>query len=110
MLARVVEFCGHEPVVETDSLLACATHGRPGSDIAAVLSDLMMPRLDGLEVLAIFSEQVPSARRIIVTAAPRESRLQGAVREGLVQHIVSKPPTIDDVVLSLAWLAGAGPR
>ena len=102
MVARVVELLGHTPHVETSSVEAVIKHGRTGLDAAIV--DLMMPRLDGLEVLAQLQESQPATRRILLTAAPTERSVRDALTSGLVQLLVAKPPTLSDLQLALAWL------
>jgi len=103
LIADIVEFCRHEPIVVTDSLAAITEFiGDP--KIGAVLSDFMMPRMDGIEMLACWQERRPSVRRVLITAAPQEESVRKAEREGIVQLVVPKPPAIGDVRLALAWL------
>lgn len=102
MVARVVELLKHTPLVETSSVDAIIKHGRKGLDAAIV--DLMMPRVDGLEVLAVLQENQPNTRRVLLTAAPTERAVRDAVNSGLVQQLVAKPPTLSDLQLALAWL------
>lgn len=102
MVARVVELLKHTPLVETSSVEAVIKYGRLGLDAAIV--DLMMPRLDGLEVLAQLQESQPATRRILLTAAPTERSVREALTSGVVQLLVSKPPTLSDLQLALAWL------
>lgn len=99
---RVVEFCGHEPVIVVNSIDA-ALHIRD-LQVRAVLVDFMMPRMDGLEVLTVWQEQRPDVRRVLLTAAPHESEVVAAVRSGLVQLLIAKPPGIADIEKALLWL------
>jgi DNA-binding NtrC family response regulator len=103
MLAEIVEFCGHAPVLCYDSLEAASRYVRDPA-IAAVMTDYLMPRLDGLELLSIFLEQRPRVRRVLVTAAPQEVAVRAASNLKLVEMVIAKPPTIADVRLALAWL------
>jgi two-component system response regulator FlrC len=100
MLGDAVTFCGHKPIVETDSLRAATRT----EEFAAILTDLMMPRINGIELLAIFADRSPSVRRILVTAAPEEAEVREATRAGIVQHVVAKPPGLSDIKYALAWL------
>lgn len=102
MVADVVRFCGHEPVIEIDSVAAIIRYAR--SDFGAVIADLMMPKVDGIEVLAAFQEGSPSCRRVLLTAAPDEGDVRRAVSDGIVQMLIAKPPTIHDLRTALAWL------
>lgn len=101
MLAEVCEFLGHSAVIETDSV-AAAQRVRESWDV--LLSDYLMPRLDGIELCHVFLQASPSTRRIIVTAAPNEQEVRDALREGIVQMVLSKPTTLSDVKSALLWL------
>ena len=103
LMADIIEFCRHEPVVVTDSLLA-VTKFINDFRVGAVFSDYMMPRMDGIELLSCWQEQRPRVRRILITAAPQEEPVRKAEREGVVQLVVAKPPNIGDIRLALAWL------
>lgn len=103
LIADVVEFCGHEPILETDSMDAVTKHTKDQS-IKAVLTDYMMPRLDGIDLLVIWQESRPDVRRILITAAPSEGAVREAGRSGVAQMIIAKPPNIADIKMALAWL------
>lgn len=103
LVADIVAFCGHEPLLETDSVHAVARWGG-NMEIKALLVDLMMPRIDGIEILAIWQERRPEVRRVIITAAPQEEAVRIAKRDGLVQMVIPKPPGISDIKTALAWL------
>lgn len=101
MVARVVQFLGHQPVICTDTFDAILHHRR-GHGAAVV--DYLMPRFDGLELLAAIQEVEPSCRRILLTAAPEEKAVRDAAASGLVQRVLSKPPSLFDMEQALAWL------
>lgn len=101
MVADVVRFCGHEPIVETSSIDALV---RLRSDLGAAIVDYLMPRIDGIEVLATVQERAPKARRIMLTAAPTEKAVREAHAAGIIQLVVSKPPTLHDLKYALGWL------
>jgi len=103
LIAEVVEFCGHEPVRESDPLKASSDHLHDRK-IAAVLTDYMMPRLDGVDVLVVWQESRPEVRRVLITAAPNEPAVKEALRTGVAQMVIAKPPTIADIKMALAWL------
>lgn len=102
LVAEVVRFCKLEAEVHSDPIAAAARLRDPR--IGAVLTDLMMPRLDGVELLSIAQEQRPDVRRVLITAAPNEEVVKEAVRAGVVQMVIAKPPGISDIKLALAWL------
>lgn len=103
LVADVVRFCQHTPVVEMSSIDAVSRHLR-NADLLAVLADYMMPQMDGLEVLDVFRAERPDVRRVLITAAPTQEEVRRAEREGLVQMVIAKPPNISDIKLALAWL------
>lgn len=103
LVADVVAFCRHEPIIEHDALLAVSLHARD-SKLKAVLSDYMMPKMDGLEVLTCYRDLRPDVRRVLITGAPSEEEVKRAAHEGLVQLVIAKPPAISDIKLALAWL------
>jgi CheY-like chemotaxis protein len=103
LISDVVAFLGHQPVVETSSLDAISSHLREPR-VKAVLTDYMMPRMDGLEVLEVFRLERPDVRRVLITAAPNEELVRKAVRDGLAQMVIAKPPAIGDIKVALAWL------
>lgn len=102
LVAEVVRFCKHEALVLTDPVEAAARIRDPR--LGALLTDLMMPRLDGIELLTIAQEQRPDVRRVLITAAPNEVCVREALREGVVQLVIAKPPGISDIRHALAWL------
>ena len=102
MVADVVVYLGHEPVVETDSVDAILRHARGG--FGAAIVDLLMPRLNGVEVLAAFMDGTPKCRRVLLTAAPDETAVRVGVTEGIIQLVIAKPPTISDLRMALMWL------
>lgn len=102
MVADVVEFNGCEPVIETDSVAAVVQHVRRG--YAAAIVDLLMPRVNGIDLLTAFMQSSPKTRRVLLTAAPYEPEVTEARRAGVVQLLLVKPPTIGDLRLAVAWL------
>lgn len=103
LVADIVTFAGHAPVVETDSMAAVVQHMNDAS-IRALLVDYMMPRLDGIEILTVWQERHPNVRRVLITAAPQESAVLEALRSGVAQMVIAKPPSINDIKLAVAWL------
>jgi DNA-binding NtrC family response regulator len=101
LVGRIVEFCGHTPLIVTDSF-DVILHHRRGHQAAVI--DYLMPRFDGLELLASIQEVEPSCRRILLTAAPDEAAVREALRTGIVQRVIEKPPSLLDMENALAWL------
>jgi CheY-like chemotaxis protein len=108
LMAEMVEFVGrnyggYEAVTCMDTFEAI--EHLKDRRIRAVVSDYMMPKLDGLEFLVVVQEQRPDVRRILLTAAPNESAVKDAKRSMLAMSVVAKPPSIRDMELALAWLS-----
>jgi response regulator of citrate/malate metabolism len=103
LVADVVAFCKHEPVVEMDSVASIGGYIQDQA-VKAVLCDLMMPRMDGIEVLEIWMDARPEVRRVLITAAPKEERIREALLTGVIQMVIEKPPQIADIRMALAWL------
>jgi CheY-like chemotaxis protein len=102
LVADVVAFCGHQPITVMDpfevALLLRREH--PG----ALLTDYMMPKVDGIELLLIAQETSPSTRRVLITAAPQEAAVRSALQTGVAQRVIAKPPGIAEIREALAWL------
>lgn len=102
LVADIVSFCKHEPIVIDDpfaAVLALQT-----LKIGAVLTDYMMPRLSGIELLTITQDLHPNIRRVLITAAPNEEAVKKAGISGVAQMVIAKPPGIAEIRLALAWL------
>lgn len=102
LVADVVSFCGHEPVIETNSIEAVLQHVRAG--FGAAIVDQLMPGVTGLEVLMSFQQVSPNTRRILFTAAPQLPEVRAAVADGTVNHLLVKPADLQAFRLALAWL------
>lgn len=104
MVADVCRFSKHDAVIETSSIDALTKwiHDRR---IHAVITDYLMPKLDGIELLIVFRDMRPDVRRVLITAAPTEQEaVRKAEADGTVQMVITKPPTISDIQLAVAWL------
>lgn len=102
MVGRMATLLGHTAFVETSSIEAVTKYAR--AQIGVAIIDYMLPKLDGIEVLAAFMESSPKTRRILLTAAPSEQAVSEAVSAGIVQLVIAKPPTLTDLEYVLAWL------
>jgi DNA-binding response OmpR family regulator len=65
-----------------------------------LIIDLMMPDIDGFEVLQIAKEHAPSTARIIITGYGTVERALESIRVG-VQGFVEKPFSLDDLVFTV---------
>lgn len=103
LVSEVVSFLKHEPITMNDPVAVLAQYGRDSS-IRAILSDYMMPHLTGLELFAALQETSPRVRRVLITAAPNEPEVREALKLGIAEMVIAKPPSIGDIRVALAWL------
>ncbi|MGH7359443.1 MAG: sigma-54-dependent transcriptional regulator, partial [Candidatus Rokuibacteriota bacterium] len=68
--------------------------------VDAVVTDLRMPDVDGLEIVRVAAESQPDAKVIIITAFATIASAIDAVKQGAFDY-VSKPFEIEELVLAL---------
>jgi putative two-component system response regulator len=88
LLVRVLSERGREVKEAADGLQALRLLRRNHSDI--VVSDIAMPRLNGLELLRDISTRFPDTSVILITGHPFEYAATDAIESG-VEHILLKP-------------------
>jgi len=71
----------------------------------AVLSDVVMPRLDGLALLRALKKSSPAVRVILVTAYPTIEGAISAIKEG-AEDVLTKPIDYDRLRIKLEQLFG----
>jgi CheY-like chemotaxis protein len=105
--SRVVEDAGHTPVFAGDGEAALEVYRE--NDIALVITDLRMPKMDGLRFIRDLLEYDPDAQIIVVSGA--EDQLAKAerlgARAGLVKPIEPEK-LIERVQEVLSNLTGGG--
>jgi EAL domain-containing protein (putative c-di-GMP-specific phosphodiesterase class I)/CheY-like chemotaxis protein len=74
-------------------------------DIAIIISDYLMPGMNGAELLAQSLNSHPNARRVILTGYADVENIVNAVNNGRIQHVVIKPFMADTLLSALAPLA-----
>jgi response regulator RpfG family c-di-GMP phosphodiesterase len=88
-LARILEFAGFEPrcYLTPDAALEAVERDAP----VVIISDYMMPSMDGVAFLKLARARYPAAVRILCTAAEDFRVALQAVNAGEVFRIISKP-------------------
>jgi len=86
----------HDREVRTAESAAAALNGMESWRPDVVLCDVRMPGLDGLELLDVLHERIPSADVIMMTAYDDMSTVVTAMRAGAVEFLV-KPLDLHDL-------------
>ena len=69
--------------------------------ILAVISDMKMPKMSGLDFIRSARSRFPNLKYYILTAFLIDEELQGAVTEGLIERCFSKPLSFEEIDESL---------
>src|SRR5258708_6335016 len=91
-LSKVLENEGHEVLGHTDPRKALEE-----KDFAVIISDFMMPHVNGIELLADVRKRMPQAVRLLLTAAADFKVAVDAVNRGEVFRLVGKPWSLADL-------------
>lgn len=95
-LRIVFEKLGHEVQSCVDSLDAIAL--LDAQQFGAVCSDWQMGGgLDGIDVLDVARHRCPNARRILITASPTEPEVREAIRNGVIEILLTKPWSLPEI-------------
>jgi type II secretory ATPase GspE/PulE/Tfp pilus assembly ATPase PilB-like protein/DNA-binding NarL/FixJ family response regulator len=71
-------------------------------DIHLIISDFMMPEMNGSELLAQVRERWPATIRIMLTGHANTEAVMGSIRDGAVYRFILKPWNDDDLRLTIA--------
>jgi response regulator RpfG family c-di-GMP phosphodiesterase len=96
VLRRVLESMGHPVTVHNNPLEAAQE-----TDFDLVLTDFMMPNLNGVELLGVLKAKRPDAVRLLITAANDFKVAIEAVNRGEVFRIIGKPWQLQDLRFGL---------
>ena len=91
-LSRILESEGYE-VVAYDNPLEAINE----KDYVAVITDFMMPGMNGIELLSAIRKSNPQAVRVLLTAAGDFKIASEAVNRGEVYRLLGKPWAIPDL-------------
>ena len=89
-----------------------ASDGRQGLEMTAthspdcIVIDLIMPEMDGLELLELLHDQGSKIPRIVITADIQESARQQCLERGALA-VLNKPPRKDELQNTLAKALGS---
>ncbi|NML45055.1 SpoIIE family protein phosphatase [Ramlibacter sp. G-1-2-2] len=93
LVKRALESLGCSPVLEAADGIAAQQVLREHPDTALVLTDIMMPRMDGLELLRWGREAVPDAMWIVLSGLETFDSAVAAIRLGAFDFLPKSPRT-----------------
>jgi putative nucleotidyltransferase with HDIG domain len=105
-LSKILEGTGFETrcYLSPEAALAALEADRP----SVIISDYMMPGMDGISFLKAARDKVPDAVRILCTAAEDFRVALQAVNTGEVYRIIAKPWQQPELVSAISQAAEAG--
>ena len=92
---KLLKDAGHSVIEAENGRMAVESYGRERPD--AVLMDITMPEMDGLEALAEIRRLDPTARVAMLTAMGQQSIVMDAIKRGARDFVV-KPFAPDRVL------------
>ena len=99
--AKLLADAGHTVCEAENGRLAVEVYVRERPD--AVLMDITMPEMDGMEALDAIRQSDPAAKVVMLTAMGQQSIVMDAIKRGARDFIV-KPFTPDRVLAAVAKL------
>jgi DNA-binding NtrC family response regulator len=72
--------------------------------VDAILCDIHMPKVNGVEAIAIFRQQCPSVPVIVMTARPEITGATELMRQGVVDYLI-KPVRPDELTEAVSKYA-----
>jgi CheY-like chemotaxis protein len=89
---RTLESFGYRAVTAKDGVEALVTFAQEEDEIDAVLTDIMMPAMDGLALISALKSNHPDLRIIAASGVNTEAQLEKVVAAG-ANHFIPKPYT-----------------
>lgn len=97
---QTLEAFGYRVVLANDGAEAAAIFARQGAEIAAVLTDMMMPIMDGPATIQVLRRMKPTVRIIGASGLSVNGHVAHATRLG-VKHFLSKPYSAETLLKTL---------
>ena len=91
---------GYRVVLASEGTEAVAIYAREGAKIAAVITDMMMPVMDGPATIHVLRRMNPAVRIIAASGLSAEKHVARAVSLG-VNHFLPKPYTAETLLKAL---------
>ena len=96
---KTLEAFGYRVVVATDGAEAVAIYARRSDEIAVVLTDMMMPVMDGAATIRVLRKINPGVRIIVASGMMTHAHGTGTALE--IRHVLAKPYAADALLTVL---------
>jgi PAS domain S-box-containing protein len=103
---QTLEAFGYRVVLASDGAEAVAIFARQGAEIAVVLTDMMMPVMDGPATIQVLLRLNPELPIIAASGLSADGRVTQAASLG-VKHFLSKPSSADALLQVLRQILSA---
>jgi PAS domain S-box-containing protein len=97
---RTLEAFGYHVLSATDGAEAVALYARHQHDIAVVVTDMMMPIMDGGALIRVLT-RIDPAVRIIATSGLAANKSGGNPSESNIRHFLTKPYAADVLLVAV---------
>src|SRR5690606_39275150 len=76
--------------------------------VDVIISDLSMPQMNGLELLAKVADRWPHVRRMMLTGYVDRETVREALEEGRIEHFFTKPWDTEEIKKELDKIVHGG--
>ena len=97
---QTLEIFGYRVVLAVDGVEGVAVYARLGEEIAAVITDMMMPVMDGPATIEVLRRMNPAVRIIGASGLAADGQVARSVSLG-VKHFLPKPFTAETLLKAL---------
>ena len=108
LMQRFFEAKGYRFLSAQDGVEAVELHRRHKNEIALVVLDIKMPKLDGWNAFQEMKKSDPEIKVIVATGYPN-SEIRSAMERGELRDLFIKPYEVDIVLKRVSELTRAGP-
>jgi PAS domain S-box-containing protein len=105
MTAQTLQAFGYRTMIAADGAEAIAVYSKHQRDIAVVISDMMMPVLDGPSMMQVLLRMNPTVR-IIAVSGGTANRAQTGDAAKAVKRYLAKPFTAETLLATLQEVLG----
>lgn len=104
---QTLEAAGYRVILASDGADAVAVYAMQRNEIALVLTDMMMPSMDGVAEIQAITRINPDAIIIAASGLGNSAMLSKAANAG-VKHFIPKPYTANTLLRTMCEALGAG--